>query len=77
VFDYFGLLTRNREYIEFETLDKTVLVISMNFKTAINYFLYLGFPQNLSIFLMSKNLAEHWEMPNTGIFYSKDVASEG
>jgi hypothetical protein len=23
-----------------------------------------------------KNLAEHWDLPNTGIFYSKDVASE-
>jgi hypothetical protein len=22
-----------------------------------------------------KNLAEHWDLPNTGIFYSKDVAS--
>jgi hypothetical protein len=24
---------------------------------------------------MRKNLAEHWYLPNTGIFYSKDVAS--
>jgi hypothetical protein len=24
---------------------------------------------------LSKNLAEHWDLPNTGIFYSKDVAS--
>jgi hypothetical protein len=22
-----------------------------------------------------KNLAEHWDLPNTGIFYSKDVAA--
>jgi hypothetical protein len=22
-------------------------------------------------------LAEHWDLPNTGIFYSKDVASDG
>jgi hypothetical protein len=30
----------------------------------------------LLIFIISKNLAEHWDLPNTGIFYSKDVASE-
>jgi hypothetical protein len=23
-----------------------------------------------------KHLAEHWDLPNTGIFYSNDVASE-
>jgi hypothetical protein len=33
------------------------------------------FAQNLAKFLLSKNLAEYWDLPNTGIFYSKDVAS--
>jgi hypothetical protein len=47
----------------------------MNIKTAINYFFYKRFAQNLAKFLLTKNLAEHWDLPNTGIFYSKDVAS--
>jgi hypothetical protein len=37
--------------------------------------LYKRFAQNLAQFLLSKNLAEHWDLPNTGIFYSKNVAS--
>jgi hypothetical protein len=39
-------------------------------------FLYKRLTHNLPIFLIGKNLAEHWDLPNTGIFYSKDVASE-
>jgi hypothetical protein len=38
-------------------------------------FFYKCFTQNLAKFLLSKNLAEHWDLPNTEIFYSKDVAS--
>jgi hypothetical protein len=37
--------------------------------------LYKRFAQNLAKFFLTKNLAEHWDLPNTGIFYSKDVAS--
>jgi hypothetical protein len=33
------------------------------------------FYQILAKFLLNKILAEHWDLPNTGIFYSKDVAS--
>jgi hypothetical protein len=77
VFHYYGLLIRNREYIEFETLKKQCWSYLRNIKTAINYFFYKRFVQNLAKFLLSKNLAEHWDLPNTGIFYSKDVASAG
>jgi hypothetical protein len=52
-----------------------VLVISQDIKTAINYFFYKYIVHNLPIFLIAKNLAEHWDLPNTEIFYSKDVAS--
>jgi hypothetical protein len=75
VFHYYGLLMRNREYIEFETLKKQCWSYLRNIKTAINYFFYKRFAQNLAKFLLSKNLAERWDLPNTGIFYSKDVAS--
>jgi hypothetical protein len=33
------------------------------------------FAQNVAKLLLSKNLAEHWDLPNTGIFYSKGAAS--
>jgi hypothetical protein len=46
-----------------------------NIKTVINYFFYKRFAHNLPIFSHKKNLAEHWGLPNTGIFFSKDVAS--
>jgi hypothetical protein len=72
---YYGLLIRNREYIEFETLKKQCCSYLRNIKTAINYFFYKRFAQKLAKLLLSKNLAEHWDLPNTGIFYSKDVAS--
>jgi hypothetical protein len=68
-------MIRNREYIEFETLKKQRWSYLRNIKTAINYFFYKHFAQNPAKFLLSKNLAEHWDLPNTGIFYSKDVAS--
>jgi hypothetical protein len=63
------------QYIEFETLKKQCWPYLRNIKTAKNYFFYIRFAQNLAKFLLSKNLAEHWDLPNTGIFYSKDVAS--
>jgi hypothetical protein len=66
---------RNRGYIEFDTLEKQCWSYLRNIKTAINYFFYKRFAHNLPIFLKGKNLAEHWELPNTEIFYSKDVAS--
>jgi hypothetical protein len=69
------LLIRNREYIEFETFKKQCWSYLRNIKTAITYFFYKRFAQNLAKFLFTKNLAEHWDLPNTGIFYSKDVAS--
>jgi hypothetical protein len=73
VFYYYGLLIRNREYIEFETLKKQFWSYLRNIKTTINYFftnvLLKIYPN------VSENLAEHWDLPNTGIFYSKDVAS--
>jgi hypothetical protein len=52
----YGLLMRNQGYIEFETLEKTVLALitsAENIKTAINYF-YNCFAHNLSIFLTGK-----------------------
>jgi hypothetical protein len=52
-----------------------VLVISKEYSDSNKLFFYRR-AQNLSKFLLSKNLAEHWDLPNTGIFYSKDVASE-
>jgi hypothetical protein len=70
------LLIRNRVYIEFETLKKQCWSYQKNIKTAVNYFFfYKRFAQNLAKFLSSKNLAEYWDLPNTGIFYFKDVAS--
>jgi hypothetical protein len=58
---------RNQEYIEFETLEK-----QCHIKTAKTIF-YKHFAHNLPIFLIGKYFAEHWDLPNTGIFYSKDV----
>jgi hypothetical protein len=51
-----------------------VLVISKDIKTAINYFLqtFCVYSTHVS---HRKNVAEHWDLPNTGIFFSKDVAS--
>jgi hypothetical protein len=43
-------------------------------KTAINYFLQMFRTLSTEI-SPRKNLAEHWDLPNTGIFYSKDVTS--
>jgi hypothetical protein len=72
---------RNRGYIEFETLEKQCwsYIYGIN-KTAIifnnnNLTNLSGFAHILYHFLIGKNLAEHWELPNTGIFHSKDVAS--
>jgi hypothetical protein len=66
---------RNRGYIEFEKLEKQCWSFVRNINTAINYFLHV-----LHIIYTHishrKNLAEQWDLPNTGIFYSKDVASE-
>jgi hypothetical protein len=67
---------RNRKEIEFETLEKQCWSYLRNIKAALNYFFYKRFAHYLPIFIISKNLAEHWDLPNTGIFYSKDVASE-
>jgi hypothetical protein len=52
-----------------------VLVISKEYLDRNKLFFYKRFAPNLPIFLISKNLAEHLDLPNTGIFYSKDVAS--
>jgi hypothetical protein len=52
-----------------------VLVISKEYLDRNKLFFYKRFAHNLPIFLISKNLAEHWDLPNTGIFYSKNVAS--
>jgi hypothetical protein len=71
-----GLLIRTQGYIEFETLENQCRSNLRNIKTAINYFVYKRFAQNLPKFLIGKNLAENWDLPNTGIFYSKDVASK-
>jgi hypothetical protein len=59
--------------MEFETLEKQCWSYIRNMKTAMYYF-YKGFEHNLHIFLIRKNLAEHWDLPKTGILYSKDVA---
>jgi hypothetical protein len=70
VFRY-GLLFRNRRYIEFETLEKQRLSYIRNIKTAINYFF-----TNVSYIIYPYFSSEkHWDMPNNGIFYYKDVAS--
>jgi hypothetical protein len=66
---------RNQKEIEFETLEKQCWSYLSNIKTALNYFFYKRFAHYLPIFIIRKNLAEHWDLPNTGIFYSKDVAS--
>jgi hypothetical protein len=52
VFRY-GLLMRNRGYIEFETLEKQCWSYIRNIKTAVNYF-YTYFTDNLPIFLIGK-----------------------
>jgi hypothetical protein len=65
---------RNQKDIEFETLEKQGWSYLRNIKTALNSF-YNCFAHYLPIFIISKNLAEHLDLPNTGIFYSKDVAS--
>jgi hypothetical protein len=52
-----------------------VLVISKEYLDRNKLFFYKRFAHNLPILLISKTLAEHWDLPNTGIFYSKDVAS--
>jgi hypothetical protein len=44
-----------------------------NIKTAIKDFLQTFRTKSTHISLR-KNLAKHWDLPNTGIFYSKDVA---
>jgi hypothetical protein len=65
---------RNRGYIEFETLDKPCWSYLRNIKTAklflqtLSHIIYPYISQR-------KNLAKQWDSPNTGIFYSKDVAS--
>jgi hypothetical protein len=51
---YYGLLLRNRGYIEFETLEKQCWSYLRNIKTAINYFFYKHFAHNLPIFLLDK-----------------------
>jgi hypothetical protein len=61
---------RNGRYIEFETLEKQYWSYLRNTKTAINYFLQTFRTESTHI-SHRKNLAD---MPNTGIFYSKDVA---
>jgi hypothetical protein len=64
-----------RGYIEFQTCWKNSVVhILRNIKTSINYFLQTF--RTLSTHISHrKNLAEHWDLPNTGIFYSKNVVS--
>jgi hypothetical protein len=62
--------------IEFETLKKQCWSYLRNINmTAINYFFLQTFCSKSSQISFKKNLAEHWDLPNTGIFYSKDVAS--
>jgi hypothetical protein len=65
---------RNRGYIKLEMLERQCWSYLRNIKTAINYF-YKRFKHNLPTVLIGKNLAEQWDLPNTGIFFSKDVAS--
>jgi hypothetical protein len=57
-------------------IGKKVLVISKEYLDRNKLFFYNRFAHNLPIFIISKNLAEHWDLSNTGIFYSKDVASK-
>jgi hypothetical protein len=45
-----------------------------NVHTAINYFFH-KFRTKSTHISHRKNLAEHWDLPNTGIFYSQDIAS--
>jgi hypothetical protein len=70
------LLMRNQGNIEFETLENQCWSYLRNIQTAINYF-YKHFAHNLPYTHIShmKNLSKHLDLPNTGIFYSKDVAS--
>jgi hypothetical protein len=67
----YGLLRRNRGYIEFEILEKQCWSYLGKIKAAIN-----DFYKRLHIIYHRKNLAEHWDLQNTGVFYSTDVASE-
>jgi hypothetical protein len=53
--------------LKIETLKKQCWSYLRKIKTAINYFFYKLFAQNLAKFLLSKNMAEHWDLPNTGI----------
>jgi hypothetical protein len=62
---------KNRGYIEFDMLEKQGWSYLRNIKIAINFFF-----KRFTHISHRKNLAEHWDLPNTGIFYSKEVASE-
>jgi hypothetical protein len=52
-----------------------VVVICKEYLDSNKLFFYKRFANNLPIFLIGKNLAKHWDFPNTGIFNFKDVAS--
>jgi hypothetical protein len=55
-------------------MGKTVLVIFKDYQDINKLFLQTFCTKSTHI-SHRKNLAEHWDLPNTGIFYSKDVAS--
>jgi hypothetical protein len=61
---------RNLGYIEVETIEKQCWSYLRNIKPA-RTISYECFAHYLPIFLIRKI----WDVPNTGIFYSKDVAS--
>jgi hypothetical protein len=54
-----------------------VLVIFKEYLGQQSTIFYKRCAHNLQIGICHrKHLAEHWDLPNTGIFYSKDIASE-
>jgi hypothetical protein len=58
-----------------KTLEKQCWSYLRNIKTAINYLLQTF--HTLSTHISDrKNVAEHWDLPNTGILYAKSVACE-
>jgi hypothetical protein len=52
-----------------------VLVISKEYWDSNKLFFFTNVSHILYPYFSRKNLADHWDLPNTGIFNSKDVAS--
>jgi hypothetical protein len=74
---YYGFLMRNRGYIlRLKRWGKQCWSYLRNIMTAINYFFVTNVLHIIYTHIFHrKNLAKHGDLQNTGIFYSKDLAS--